>query len=156
MSLSEKALQELARLGYTADAELRFWQDLWQSAGESLFWRYVQSEIETSARYEIWFPRLQSFAVECRQAVPIPAVESFSQIEAEQYRVLLSKMQEFAASGDRAILNHRPNRAVILSTTRVGMAAARQVFGECEAVLLQIEEESRWFSEVYPIDLEKP
>jgi hypothetical protein len=155
MALSEKAIQRLARLGYASDAELKFWRVLWQSEGASFFWGFLRKEEEAAGEYRSWYPRLQAFAAECRQAVPVPAMDSFSAIEREQHRVLLAKMQHFAVSEDRrCILERKPNQAAILSTTRVGLAAAQQVFGDSGAVLLQEEERERWFSEVYPVDHE--
>ncbi len=155
MALSEIAMQQLARLGYATDAELKFWQGLWQSEGELFFWGFLRKEEEAAEEYRRWFPRLQAFAAECRQAVPVPAVDNFSATEREQHRVLLTKMQEFTASEDRrCILERKPNQAAILSTTRVGLAAAQRVFGGTGAVLLQEEERERWFSEVCPVDHE--
>lgn len=153
MALNEKAMQRLARLGYVQDAELTFWRDLWQSEGESFFWFFLRKKEKATEEYRHWFPQLQAFAAGCRQAVPVPPVDSFSAIEREQYRILLMKMQEFAASEDRrGILERKPNRAAILSTTRAGLAAAQQVFGDTGAILLQEEERDRWFSEIYSID----
>jgi len=153
--LSDKALRRLARLGYTTEVELQFWKGLWQSQGESFFWGFLRKEEEAAEEYRCWFPRLQAFAAECRRAVPVPAVDTFSAREREQYRVLLAKMQGFTASEDRrCILERKPNQAAILSTTRVGLAAAQQVFAGTGAVLLQEEERAHWFAEVYPVDHE--
>src|SRR5207302_1562474 len=101
VTLSEKATRRLAQLGYVGDASLKFWQGLWQSEGESFFWGFLREEEKAAAKYSRWFPRLRAFAAECRQAVPVPAVDNFSATEREQYRVLLAKMQEFATSEDR-------------------------------------------------------
>jgi hypothetical protein len=73
-----------------------------------------------------------------------------SVVERVQYRILLTKMQECAGSGDRGVLRQKPNRAVILYTTRIGLAAAQEVFGETDVVILQQTERDHWFSEVYP------
>jgi hypothetical protein len=152
VALREKAVQRLARLGYVTDAGLKFWRGPWQSEGESFFWGFLQKEEATAEEHRRWLPRLQAFATECRQAVPVPAVDHFSAIEREQYRVLLAKMREFAASeARRCILERKPNQAAILSTTRIGLAAAQQVFGGTGAVLLREQERERWFSEVYPV-----
>jgi hypothetical protein len=148
-------MQRLARLGCASDAELKFWRDLWQLEGEPFFWGFLHKEEEAAGEYSRWYPRLQAFAAECRQAVPVPATDSFSTIEREQYRVLLAKMQEFAASEDRkCILERKRNKAAILCTARVGLAAAQQLFGGTGAVLLLEEERERWFTEVYPVDHE--
>lgn len=155
MALSENATRRLAQLGYVGDAALKFWQGLWESEGESFFWGFLRKEEEAAQAYSRWFPRLQAFAAECRQAAPVPAADSLSPTEREQYRVLLTKMQAFAASEDRrCILDRRPNQAAILSTTRVGLAAARHVFGGTGAILLEEQERERWFSEVYSVDHE--
>lgn len=61
--------------------------------------------------------------------------------EREQHRVLLAKMREFAGSEDRrCVLARKPHQAAILSTTRVGLAAAEEVFGGSGAVILQESE----------------
>ena len=155
MALSDKALRRLAQLGYVDEADLTFWRGLWQSEGESFFWVFVHKAEEATEQYRRWFPRLQAFAAECRQAVPVPTVESFSAVEREQYRILLAKMQEFVASEDRrCLLGRKPSQAAVVSTTRVGLAAAEQVFAGSGTVLLQTEERERWFSEVCPVDHE--
>jgi hypothetical protein len=151
MPLSETATQRLARLGYSTDAELRFWQGLWQSEGESFFWSFLQKEEAAARKYRRWFPRLRDFAAGCRRAAPVTPVDRLSAMEREQYRVLLAKMREFAASEDRrCVLARKPHQAAILATTRVGLAAAEEVFAGTGAVLLTEEERERWFAEVYP------
>ena len=149
MTLSDKAMKRLARLGYATEAELRGWQWLW-SEGHS-FW-VVLGEAEGAAKkYRRWFPRLQAFAGECRRSVPVPSTDSFSVAEREQHRILLAKMRDFVASEDRRyVLARNPHQAAILSTTRVGLAAAEEVFGASGAVILEESEQARWFSDVYP------
>jgi hypothetical protein len=155
VALSAKAVRQLARLGYVTDADLRFWQRLWQSEGESFFWGFLRKEEKAADEYRRWFPRLQAFAAECRRAVPVPAMVTFSAAEREQHRVLLAKMREFAASEDRRlVLARKPHQAAILSTTRVGLAAAEEVFGGSGAVILTEAERERWMSEVYPVNHE--
>jgi hypothetical protein len=155
VALSEKAIQRLARLGYVTDAHLAFWRRLWQSESESLFWSFLEKEEGAAEEYRLWFPRLQAFAAASRQTLPVPAVETFSVVELEQYRILLTKMREFVASEDRrCVLERRPNQAAILSTTRVGLTAAQDVFKETGAILLLEEERDRWFSEEYSSDSE--
>lgn len=108
---------------------------------------------EASDEYLRWFPRLQMFAAECRQAVPCVTVNDLSDAEREQCRVLLIKMKEFEASGDsRVILGGKPNRAAILSTTRAGLVAAQETFAESGAVILEESEKRYWFAHVHPID----
>lgn len=151
MSLPQEALQRLAQLGYTSEQDLPFWRRLWQSEGESFFWIFLKSEEEAAAEYRLWFPRLKEFATECRKAVPVPSADAFSAVEREQSRILLTKMEEFAKSEDRrCVFGRKPHQAAILSTTRVGLAAAAQVFAGTGAILLLEEERERWFAEVYP------
>jgi hypothetical protein len=64
-------------------------------------------------------------------------------------------MQECATSRvGKCILKCKPNEVPILSTTRVGLAAAQKVFTGSGAIILQVEECDYWFSKVYPIDFE--
>jgi hypothetical protein len=155
VTLSAKAVQRLARLGYATDADLQFWQGLCQSEGESFFWGFLRKEEEAADEYLRWFPRLQAFAAECRLSAPVPAVNGFSAAEREQHRVLLANMREFAGSADRrCVLARKPHLAAILSTTRVGLVAAEEVFGGSGAVILEESERERWLSEVYPVNHE--
>jgi hypothetical protein len=145
-------VRRLARLGYTTDADLQFWRRLWQSRGESFFLGFLREEEKAAAKYRRWFPRLQAFAAECRLAVPVPEVGSFSAAEREQHRVLLAKMRQFAESEDRrCVLGRKPHQAAILSTTRVGLAAAEEVFAGSGAVILEESERERWLTEVCPV-----
>jgi hypothetical protein len=153
-ALSEEAVQRLARLGYTTEADLRSWTDLWRSERESFFWLFLRKKEEAAEEYRRWFPRLQDFAAECRRAVPAPNVDDLSTVEREQHRILLAKMLRYAESGDRCVLRQRLNRAAILYTTRVALGAAQEVFGGTGAVILQEAEWARWFSEVYPMNQE--
>ena len=64
-------------------------------------------------------------------------------------------MRKFVGSEDsRCILSRRPYQAAILATTRIGLAAAAEVFGESGAVILEESERERWFREVYRADPE--
>jgi hypothetical protein len=151
MPLTPQALDKLARLGYAAEPELRLWRGLWESEGEAFFWSFLGSHERAADEYRLWFPRLQSFAADCRRAAPAPDEDALSTAEREQRRVLLAKMREFTASEDRrAVLDRRPHQAAILSTTQVGLAAAEEVFQRTGAVVLTEEEKDRWFAEVYP------
>src|SRR4051812_573993 len=69
MPLTQKALDRLARLGYTAEPDLRFWRGLWESEGESFFWGVLRSEAKAAGEYRRWFRRLVAFAADCRRAV---------------------------------------------------------------------------------------
>jgi hypothetical protein len=65
-------------------------------------------------------------------------------------------MSAFAESQDGLVtLAPRPHRVTILSTTRVGLAAAEELFG-VSAVILEDSENSRWFAEVYPAPDQSP
>lgn len=155
MALPAEAVHRLARLGYVTDAALGFWQGLWQSEREAFFWGFLRKEEEAAEEYRRWYPRLQAFAAECRRVMPVPGVENFSGAEREQHRVLLAKMREFVASEDRrCVLARKPHQAAILSTTRVGLPAAEEVFGGSGAVILEESERERWLSEVYPVSHE--
>jgi hypothetical protein len=150
VALSDKAVRRLAALGVTGEAALRFWTDIWQSEGESFFWRFVEKEEEAAAEYRRWFPRLQAFAAECRRTLPAPVVSGLPAAEREQHRVLLGKMREFMASEDSScVMGRKANQAAIVSTMRVGLAAAQEVFGGTGAVVLEESERERWFAEVY-------
>src|SRR5690349_9127909 len=98
------AIRRLAQLGYLGDAALTFWQNLWQSQGESFFWKFLGDEEKAAAEYRHWYPRLKHFASECRRTAPTPTVTSFSKNELEQHRVLAEKMQAFAGSESRGCI----------------------------------------------------
>ena len=150
--LSDRAVQRLARLGYVGESDLEPWRRLWRHDGERSFWGRLFEE-EHAEGYRRWFPRLQAFAADCRRAVPIPDPTCISAAARAQHRILLAKMRKSACEdGPTSPQRQRPNRAVILSTTRVGLAAAREVFGETDAVILQDSELQRWFAEVYSRD----
>jgi hypothetical protein len=101
--------------------------------------------------YRRWSPRLRTFAAECRQAVPAAALESLAGPEREQHRVLGAKMSEFAKSEESlVVLTGKPHHLAILSTSRVGLAAAQEVFRGSDAVVLEESERHRWFAEMYP------
>lgn len=155
MGISAQGLERLGRLGYTSEDHLRFWRHLWQSEGESFFWGFLQSEEQAGEEYRRWMPRLVAYAAECRRAVPVPETAGFSAMEREQHRVLLEKMREFLASEDRkCILHRKPNQAAILSTSRIGLAAAFEVFGQSGAIILEQSERERWLTEICPVDYE--
>jgi hypothetical protein len=150
VGLSEEVIQQLARLGYARDSDWGFWKEMWESEGESFVLGFLQKEEEAVQEYRLWFPRLQTFEKECRQATPIPSEDSFSIPEAEQFRILRIKMEQFLESEDRrCILNRKPHQAAIISTTRIGLAAAQEVFADSGAILLLDEERDRWYSEIY-------
>jgi hypothetical protein len=152
VAVSEDTVRRLDRLGYATDADLRFWRELWQQS-ESMFWGILRKTEEAAEEYRRWFPQLQAFAAECRRAVPAPTVGNLSAVEREQYRILLAKMEAFAGCVDRECApGRRPNRAAIFSTTWIGLAAAQEVFGGTEAVILQEAERKRWFTEVYHVN----
>jgi hypothetical protein len=150
MSLGADAIGRLARLGYTSDLELRHFREMAEAEGRGFVEGFLERLEEAAKEYERWFPRLQAFAAECRRVVPVPAVDQFTTAEREQHRILLEKMREFVGSEDsRCVLARRPYQAAILATMRVGLAAATEVFGESDAVILEESEKERWFREVY-------
>jgi hypothetical protein len=155
MSLGADTLERLARFGYTSEAELRHWREVAELEGRGFVEGYLDRLEEAATEYHRWFPRLQTYADECRRAVPVPAVDQFSIDEREQHRILLAKMRGFVGSEDsRCVLARRPFQAAILSTTRVGLAAAAEVFGGSGAVILEESEREHWFRGVYRPDPE--
>jgi len=125
---------------------------VWRDGAD--FAHLLLNKVEEAAdEYLRWFPRLQMFAAECRRAAPCVDVNDLSDAEREQYRILLTKMKEFAASEEsRVILGCKPNRAAILWTTRAGLVAAQEMFAESGALVLEESEKRHWFAHVYPID----
>jgi len=154
MTLSAEVIQRLNKLGYVTEEDLRFWRRIW-AEDKPVFWVSLRKEEESGENYRRWFPRLQEFAAECRRRIPVPRVESFTAAEREQYRILLGKMRKFAESGDcRCVFSRKPNHVAILSTTRVGLTAAEEVFGGSRAMILQQSEREQWFRDICSIDLE--
>lgn len=108
---------------------------------------------DAANEYSRWSPTLRKFAAECRRAIPTPVVESLTGPELAQYRLLHDKMSRFAESEDgRVTLSPRPHRLVVLSTSRVGLAAADELFGASGAVILEESERFRWFAQIHPAD----
>jgi len=104
---------------------------------------------EVAAEYRRWSPALRAFASECRRAAPAPDIRLLPASDFAQYRILRHTMSAFAESQDGLVtLAPAPHCLAILSTTRVGLAAAEEVFGSSTAVILEESEQSRWFSEV--------
>ena len=147
--LSDEAVQRLKALGYS-DASLSFWSQVWQSQDEEFFWDILEGEEDVAARYREWFPRLEAFAAECRRSRPAPAVSELSAAEHAQHHILLEKMREYAASKECSmLLGRRHNRTTVLSSTHVGLAAAIEVFGTADVIILEESERERWFDDVY-------
>jgi hypothetical protein len=112
--------------------------------------RFLDRIDEAAAEHDRWAPILCAFAAECRRAVPTPAVETFVELELAQYRILRKKMSQFAESTDGLVtLAPRPHHVAVLSTTRVGLAAAAKVFSESSAVILEESERTHWFTQIY-------
>jgi hypothetical protein len=154
MGLSPEVIQRINRLGFVTEDDLKFWRSMWLE-NEPVFWVSLCKQEEAAENYRRWFPRLQEFAAGCRRRIPVPSSESFSAAEREQYRILLAKMRKFVESGDcRCVFSGEPNHVAILSTTRVGLTAAEEVFGGRGAVILLQSEREQWFRDVCPIDLE--
>lgn len=149
-------IERLTRLGDFTEDRLKYWRNLWISNGEKFFWYSLRVDEETAEEYRQWFPKLQEFAAARRREAPVPDTGSFTAAEQEHYRILLAKMTEFAASEDRCcVFGHRPPCAAILSTTRIGLTAAQQVFDPTEVVILTAEELGLWH-DIYHRDPEKP
>jgi hypothetical protein len=109
----------------------------------------------STQEYRHWFPRLQAFAARCRRANPILSSDLFTAIEREQHRILQTKMREFAMAQDwRSLQAKLPTRAVILSTTKIGLSAAEEAFGLSGAVILEEAELNQWYTDVCPVDHE--
>lgn len=155
MTLSLEAVQRLSNLGYVTEDELRMWHEMWKSEGEEFVLRFLQKEEQAAQKYRLWLPRLKVYAAECRRAAPAPTLDALTLAEREQYRILLAKMRQFAASDDhRCVFGKGRRRAAILWTTKIGLAAAEQVFGHSGAIILEESERDRWISELCPIDEE--
>src|SRR5438874_3664433 len=148
MGLSAEVIQRINRLGFVTEDDLKFWRSMWLE-NEPVFWVSLCKQEEAAENYRRWFPRLQEFAAECRRKIPVPSSESFSAAEREQYRILLAKMRKFVESGDcQCVFSGEPNHVAILSTTRVGLTAAEEVFGGRGAVILLQSEREQWFRDV--------
>ena len=62
-------------------------------------------------------------------------------------------MSEFAKSNESlVVLTGKPHHLAVLSTSRVGLAAAQEVFRGSDAVVLEESERRRWFDEVCPAE----
>ena len=105
---------------------------------------------DTAAEYRRWSPALRAFAADCRQTSPAPRMESLAAAARAQYLVLYTKMKDFAESKDGLVtLAPRPHHLAVLSTSRVGLAAAEELFGGSGAVILEESERLHWFAELY-------
>lgn len=124
------------------------WRD-----GSDFVHNFLDSLDVTAALCRRWSPSLRRFAGECRRAVPTPMVESLTDSELAQYRLLRDKMSRFAESEDgRVTLAPRPHCLAVLSTSRVGLAAAEELFGGAGAVILEESEKSHWFAQIHQPD----
>ena len=111
---------------------------------------------EVAAEYRHRSPALRAFANECRRAAPAPDVRLLAAPDLAQYRILRDKMSAFVESQDGLVtLAPRPHYLAILSTNRVGLAAAEKLFDSSTAVILEESEQSRWFNETYPAPEER-
>lgn len=117
-----------------------------QGAGEAH--AFIDRMDETARECERWLPVLRSFAANCRLVAPAPSVESLSEEELAQYRILRVKMTKFVESDSSRILEI-PDRAAILTTTRIGLTAASELFRGSRVVILEHAERERWFADVY-------
>jgi hypothetical protein len=106
---------------------------------------YTREEIENAR--QTWAPRLREYANHCRIERPVPALNSLSVAEREQWRILRAKMQAFTPYSP-----FRREHVAILHSTPVGLLAAQEVFGpvaECMVFLLA-NEKVKWFDNIYP------
>jgi len=111
---------------------------------------------EVVAVHRHWSPRLRAFANECRRGAPAPDVRFLAASDLAQYRILRDKMSAFAESQDSLVsLAPGKHRLAIVSTTRLGLAAAEELFSS-SAVILEESEQSRWFAEIYPASDQGP
>lgn len=84
MALNAEAVERLARLGYTTEAQLKYWQWVWQQPESQLFFSdFLRQEEEAADEYRRWFPQLQEFATVCRRALPVSDINHFSAAERE-------------------------------------------------------------------------
>ena len=122
---------------------------LWRDGADSVH-RFLNRIDDAADEYRRWAPRLRAFAAECRRAVPAPAIESLAGPEREQYHLLRTKMSAFAKSEESlVVLTGQPHHMAVLSTSRVGLAAAQEVFRGSDAGVLEKSEHHRWFAEIY-------
>jgi len=150
--LPDDLLRRLVSMG----VDHGYFRDMGWHEGTAAVKRFLDNLDEEAAEYRHWSPILRAFATECRRAAPAPDVGTLNASHFAQYRVLHDKMSAFAESKDGLVsLAPRPHRLAILSTTRVGLAAAEAVFGS-SAVILEESEQSRWFAEVYPASDQRP
>jgi hypothetical protein len=126
----------------------KYRQAVWRDGPASVH-RLLDRLEEIAAEYGRWAPALRAFATECRQGFPIPGVESLATEAYAQYRVLHTKMSEFAESkGGLITLASVPHCLPVLWTNRVGMVAAEELFGGSAAVILEESEQRYWFTEI--------
>jgi len=111
---------------------------------------------DVAAAHRHWSPKRRAFANECRRGAAAPDVRFLAGSDLAQHRLLRDKMSAFAQSQDGLVsLAPGPHRLAILSTTRLGLAAAEELFGS-SAVILEESEQSRWFAEIYPASDQGP
>lgn len=156
MRFPHDAARRLATLGYHTESEQSVFREIYDREGPEFLWRFLEKMEESADAYREWFPRLQSFAVECRGIRPAPREASLSRSELAQSGILRQKMRDFAASENSAsVFGGKPFHASILSTSWVGLAAAEETFSETSAVILEQSERDHWFSKVYAPDAEE-
>jgi hypothetical protein len=150
MSLGQRMLQRVSALVSAPGNYLRQREAMRRAEQEA---RRREIEEEIAAQYQVWFPRLQEFAEECRRKTPIPDVSEFSAVEREQYRILREAMENKRESEDlEIVLRRRPHCVPILYTSRVGLPAAHALYGDTGAVILEESEQQHWLYEVYQLD----
>lgn len=138
MPLSPQIRDRLIELAY--DAQIPFFEMMAENEGDD-FARGFLAELEKSVEaHRVGLPKLQAYAAECRRKSPLPNPEEFSPLERGQHDVLRAKMIEYRDSEDRRAVLFDPHKAAILSTDRVGLPAAEQVFSGTGALILETAE----------------
>lgn len=150
MSLDSQAIESLAALGYESDSDLQFWRRLWDDEGKEFFWSYLKSEQKAAEDYRTWLPQLVEYADACRRRAPVLDVSEMTAVERKQRRILREAMD---ADDVRLALQRGGNCASIVSTSRVGLSAAYELFRETEAVILEETERRHWFRDIYRMEL---
>lgn len=145
--------QDLVRRISAQEGDPEAYREMVWREGADFVHTFLNRIDDAADEYRRWAPKLRAFAAECRRAVPVPAIESLTGPEREQYRLLHTKMAAFAKSKESpVVLTGKPHHLAVLSTSRVGLAAAQEVFHGSGAAILEESEQRRWFAEIYQAD----
>ncbi len=153
MALSQEAIRQLDDLGYTSDKEREFYRSIWESEGESFFWGFLEKEQESRDACGHWAPRLREYAAQCRNAHPLPTVESLSDVDRAKYHIFCEKVTN--SSHTEEIKARKKHHIVILYSSPVGLLALRDIVGPpCDSTIHLLDvENSHWFNEIYTVDV---